>query len=186
MTITAAQFRAKQIRDSHGDIPAWQPADFDTFEVLADIAHPAYTAAAATGRFVLGRHAEGAQVVVDLATADELAQRAARRAQPPDPWGSPANSNGKPAAPVELRTCWFCGADNPASLNSCGFCNHRADDDPQAVATDDLQDAIGRARQVLAASEQIDYADPKAVVVTIGRLQGCIDNLLDACTAARP
>jgi hypothetical protein len=137
VTITAAQFRAKQIRNSHGDIPAWQPADFDTFEVLADIAHPAYTAAAATGRFILGRHAEGAQVVVDLATADELAQRAARRANPPDPapavpWGSPANGNGKAAAPVELRTCWFCGAENPPSLNSCGFCCHRADDDPRA------------------------------------------------------
>ncbi|MEU0665742.1 hypothetical protein ABZ508_26650 [Streptomyces lavendulocolor] len=41
-------------------------------------------------------------------------------------------------------------------------------------------DAADRARAVLEASERIDYADPLAVQVAIGKLQGAIDNLLDA------
>jgi hypothetical protein len=62
-----------------------------------------------------------------------LKTTAARWTNPPDVaddiWGAPAH--GKTAGPVELRTCWFCGAENPASFNSCGFCCHRADDDPR-------------------------------------------------------
>ncbi|MEV6146410.1 hypothetical protein [Streptomyces sp. NPDC051992] len=33
------------------------------------------------------------------------------------------------------RTCWFCAAENPRTRNTCGFCNHHADDGPDAYLT---------------------------------------------------
>ncbi|OIJ95400.1 hypothetical protein [Streptomyces colonosanans] len=61
-------------RAAHGDATTWSPADFDGYEHTLEATNPAYTEAIATGRFVFGCHAEGDQVVVDLATAEDLAQ----------------------------------------------------------------------------------------------------------------
>lgn len=61
-------------RAAHGDVTTWSAADFDGYEHTLEAASPAFAEAIATGRFVLGRHAEGDQVVVDLATAEDLAQ----------------------------------------------------------------------------------------------------------------
>ncbi|MEU6979592.1 hypothetical protein [Streptomyces sp. NPDC046371] len=66
---SAAQFRAQ-----HGDPSTWSPADFDTYETEAELANPVFAEAAATDRYVLGRHDENGRVVVDLATAEELAE----------------------------------------------------------------------------------------------------------------
>lgn len=68
--MTAAEFRA-----AHGDPTTWTTADFADYETAAELAHPAFTAAAATGRYVYGRHADGDHTVVDLITPDQLASR---------------------------------------------------------------------------------------------------------------
>jgi hypothetical protein len=61
-------------RAAHGDVTTWSAADFDGYEHTLEVASPAFADAIATGWFVLGRHAEGDKVVVDLATAEDLAQ----------------------------------------------------------------------------------------------------------------
>ncbi|MFJ9810690.1 hypothetical protein ACIRTB_20925 [Streptomyces sp. NPDC101158] len=66
--MTAAEFRA-----ANGDPTTWSPADFDTYETTAQLENPAFAEAATTGQFVLGLHDENGHVVVDLATADEMA-----------------------------------------------------------------------------------------------------------------
>ncbi|MFI0929705.1 hypothetical protein ACH4TP_38140 [Streptomyces sp. NPDC021012] len=68
--MTAAALRAPT-----GDPASWMPADFDAYEITVKTTNPAFDEAAATGRFVLGLHAEDGQVVVDLATAESLAAR---------------------------------------------------------------------------------------------------------------
>ncbi|MFE3865982.1 hypothetical protein ACFXPT_37030 [Streptomyces goshikiensis] len=60
-----------------GDITTWSAADFDGYEHVLEAANPAFARAAATGTFVIGLHAEGSEVVVDLGTADDLARRIA-------------------------------------------------------------------------------------------------------------
>ncbi|WP_392900795.1 hypothetical protein [Streptomyces sp. LN699] len=60
-----------------GDITTWSAADFDGYEHVLEAANPAFAQAAATGTFVIGLHAEGTEVVVDLGTADALARRIA-------------------------------------------------------------------------------------------------------------
>lgn len=62
-------------RDEHGDVTTWSSAEIKLYEDTVAAASPAFAEAIATNRFVLGRHAEGRQVVVDLATAEDLAQR---------------------------------------------------------------------------------------------------------------
>lgn len=86
-TLTPAQFRAKQLRNDHGDrgdMPTWKNADFETLQVLIEVATPAYAQAAATGRYVLGCHSEAGRAVIDLGTPEDLAQRTARWSNPPD------------------------------------------------------------------------------------------------------
>jgi hypothetical protein len=56
-----------------GDPAGWTPADFDAYETAIKTTNPTFDEAAATGRFVLGLHAENGTVVVDLATAEDLA-----------------------------------------------------------------------------------------------------------------
>lgn len=64
------------LRTPDGDPVGWMPADFDAYEITVKTTNPAFDEAAATGRFVLGLHAEeDGQVVVDLATAEDLAAR---------------------------------------------------------------------------------------------------------------
>lgn len=70
--LTPATFRFE-----HGDISTWSAADIEGYEHLVEGADPAIATAVETGTFVIGRHAEGNTVVVDVATADELAQRTA-------------------------------------------------------------------------------------------------------------
>ncbi|MFD7980213.1 hypothetical protein [Streptomyces sp. NPDC059071] len=66
--MTAAQFHA-----DHGDTTRWPSALFDAYETAAELENPAFAEAAATGRFVFGLHAENGRVVVDIATAEEMA-----------------------------------------------------------------------------------------------------------------
>ncbi|MGW0653736.1 hypothetical protein ACWD4T_33980 [Streptomyces umbrinus] len=62
-------------RSAHGDFTTWSPADFDNYEYALEAANPGFQEAVATGRFVLGRRrASGGEVVVELRTAEELAQ----------------------------------------------------------------------------------------------------------------
>ncbi len=61
-------------RAAHGDITTWSAADFEGYEHTVEAASPAFAEAIATGRFVIGRHAEDGQVVDDLATVEDLAQ----------------------------------------------------------------------------------------------------------------
>jgi hypothetical protein len=61
-------------RAAHGDVITWSTADFEGYEHALEAASPAFADAIATGRLILGRHAERDQVVVDLATAEDLAQ----------------------------------------------------------------------------------------------------------------
>jgi hypothetical protein len=62
-------------RTAHGDVTTWSAAEIEGYEHTVEAAFPAFAEAFATNRFVLGRHVEGGQVVVDLATAEDLAQR---------------------------------------------------------------------------------------------------------------
>lgn len=62
-------------RAAHGDVTTWSAAEIEGYEHSVEAASPAFAEAIATKRFVLGRHVEGGQVVVDLATAEDLAQR---------------------------------------------------------------------------------------------------------------
>jgi hypothetical protein len=104
----------------HGDPTTWTAADFDSYENALETSNPTYAKAAASGRYVLGRHAEGTRTVIDLATPSELISRFRPR--------------GFVTLP-ELRTCWFCRADNPASDSTCGRCGQHAaaaDDDGDA------------------------------------------------------
>ncbi|MFM9812820.1 hypothetical protein ACKI16_30435 [Streptomyces scabiei] len=61
-------------RAAHGDITTWSSADIESYEHALEAASPAYQEAVATGLFVLGRHAAGGEVVVELGTAEDLAQ----------------------------------------------------------------------------------------------------------------
>ncbi|KAF0646313.1 MULTISPECIES: hypothetical protein [Streptomyces] len=57
-------------------------------------------------------------------------------------------------------TCWFCGADNPPGANRCGFCNHRADDGPNALAPlygPDDHDALNHTMQLLGDDLALDH-----------------------------
>ena len=36
-----------------------------------------------------------------------------------------------------METCWFCSAENEPGRTTCGFCNHRYDDDPNWQVEDD-------------------------------------------------
>ncbi|WP_331736940.1 hypothetical protein OG426_55700 (plasmid) [Streptomyces canus] len=62
-------------RAAHGDVTTWSTAEIESYEHTVEAASPAFAEAVATNRFVLGRHFEGGRVVVDLATAEDLAQR---------------------------------------------------------------------------------------------------------------
>jgi hypothetical protein len=61
-------------RAVHGDVTTWSTAEIEGYQHTVEAASPAFAEAIATNRFILGRHAEGGQVVVDLATAEDLAQ----------------------------------------------------------------------------------------------------------------
>lgn len=54
-------------RSAHGDSTTWSAADFEGYEHMLEAASPVYAAAAASGRIIVGRHAEGSKVVTDLA-----------------------------------------------------------------------------------------------------------------------
>ncbi|MBT2406268.1 MULTISPECIES: hypothetical protein [unclassified Streptomyces] len=60
-----------------GDIATWSSADIEGYEHMVEAANPAFARAAATGTFVVGVHAEGSELIVDLDTADALARRIA-------------------------------------------------------------------------------------------------------------
>ena len=68
--MTTAQFRAQ-----HGDPTTWSSADFDSYETAVSTTNPVFAQAAAAGEFVYGRHDENGRTVVDLMTADELAEQ---------------------------------------------------------------------------------------------------------------
>ncbi|MGW3148859.1 hypothetical protein ACWDG1_30120 [Streptomyces sp. NPDC001177] len=71
-------------RGGHGDVTTWSSADIESDEHTVEAASPAYQEAVATGRFVLGRRVTGGEVVVELGTAEDLAQHIqAGTLQPP-------------------------------------------------------------------------------------------------------
>lgn len=71
-------FTPGSLRAQPGDITTWTGIDLESYEHTLEAANPAYAEAAATGRLVIGRHAEDGQTVIaDLATADEVAARIA-------------------------------------------------------------------------------------------------------------
>ncbi|MFE3413104.1 hypothetical protein ACFXMT_33725 [Streptomyces mirabilis] len=61
-------------RVAHGDVIIWSSADIESYEHTLEAASPAYAEVIASGRFVLGRNVAGGEVVVELATAEDLAQ----------------------------------------------------------------------------------------------------------------
>ncbi|WP_432158767.1 hypothetical protein [Streptomyces sp. bgisy153] len=61
-------------RAAHGDVTTWSSADIESYEHALEAASPAYAEAIASGRFVLGRNVAGGEVVVELGTAEDLAQ----------------------------------------------------------------------------------------------------------------
>jgi hypothetical protein len=63
------------LRAKRDDVTTWSAADIEGFEYTLEAASPAYAEARSTGGFVLGRHAAGGEVVVDLGTTEDLAQR---------------------------------------------------------------------------------------------------------------
>ncbi|MEV0604539.1 hypothetical protein AB0I82_35305 [Streptomyces sp. NPDC050315] len=65
--MTPAQFRSE-----HGDCTTWSAATFNRYEQLLEAAHPDITSAARVGLVVVGRHAEGGRVAVDLALPGTL------------------------------------------------------------------------------------------------------------------
>ncbi|MCX4598342.1 hypothetical protein OG819_55385 [Streptomyces sp. NBC_01549] len=62
------------LRAKRDDVTTWSTADIEGFEYTLEAASPAYQEAVATGRFVLGRHAAGGEVVVEIGTAEDLAR----------------------------------------------------------------------------------------------------------------
>ncbi|MEW2467899.1 hypothetical protein AB0919_23185 [Streptomyces sp. NPDC046994] len=61
-------------RAAHGDSTTWSNTEIERYEDALEAASPAYQAAAASGRFVLGRHAAGGDVVVEVGTREDLTQ----------------------------------------------------------------------------------------------------------------
>ena len=61
-------------RAAHGDVTTWSSADIESYEDALEAASPAYAEAISSGRFVLGRNVAGGEVVVELGTAEDLAQ----------------------------------------------------------------------------------------------------------------
>jgi hypothetical protein len=61
-------------RDAYGDVTTWSSADIESYEHALEAASPAYAEAIASGRFVLGRNVAGGEVVIELGTAEDLAQ----------------------------------------------------------------------------------------------------------------
>lgn len=62
-------------RSAHGDITTWSTADIEGYEHTVEAVTPAYAEAIASGRYVIGRHAQGDQVVVDFAAPEDMAHR---------------------------------------------------------------------------------------------------------------
>ncbi|KPC78275.1 hypothetical protein ADL27_48305 [Streptomyces sp. NRRL F-6602] len=57
-----------QFRDSHGPCRGWSSAEIDCYEHLVEAGSSGlWEEAARAGQVVLGRHADGGQVVTDLA-----------------------------------------------------------------------------------------------------------------------
>ncbi|MGW2826386.1 hypothetical protein ACWC24_36185 [Streptomyces sp. NPDC001443] len=61
-------------RAAHGDVTTWSSADIESYEHALEAASPAYAEAISSGRFVLGRNVAGGEVVIELGTAEDLAQ----------------------------------------------------------------------------------------------------------------
>ncbi|MCD9145999.1 hypothetical protein [Streptomyces albireticuli] len=58
---------ADRFRATHGDCTTWGPADYESYEHLVEAADPGIARAVREDLVVVGRHAEGGRVVVDLA-----------------------------------------------------------------------------------------------------------------------
>ncbi|MFH8558928.1 hypothetical protein ACH4FE_35800 [Streptomyces celluloflavus] len=65
--MTPSQFRA-----THTDITTWSSADIESYEHLVEGTDPGIARAAASGMHIVGRHAVGAEVIVDYALRTEL------------------------------------------------------------------------------------------------------------------